>query len=130
MNKYVIAALAILAALTAALAAPAAHAQAQCVPTSTPPCVQTTDGGGTITTEKAPPPSATRVAGAEAAGVGVMIAGILTLDEVLKHWKMYDIIPTRRTPCTRALSTNTTIGSRITRKYTDAGRTTRSSRSV
>jgi hypothetical protein len=98
MNKYVIAALAILAALTAALAAPAAHAQAQCVPTSTPPCVQTTDGGGTITTEKAPPPSATRVAGAEAAGVGVMIAGILTLDEVLKHWKMYDIMTNPSNP--------------------------------
>jgi len=41
--------------------------------------VQTTDAGGTITTEKAPPPSAARVAGAEAAGAeaaGVEAAGV------------------------------------------------------
>jgi hypothetical protein len=96
MNKYIIAVLAILAALTTALAAPAAHAQ--CVPTPTHPCVQTTDAGGTITTEEAPPPSAARVAGAEAAGVEVMIAGTLTLDEVLKHWKMYDVMTNPSNP--------------------------------
>jgi hypothetical protein len=96
MNKHIIAALAILAALTPALAAPAAHAR--CVPTPTQPCVQTTDAGGTITTEKAPPTSAVRVAGAEAAGVEVMIAGTLTLDEVLKHWKIYDIMTNPSNP--------------------------------
>ena len=60
--------------------------------------MQTTDAGGTITTEEAPPPSAARVAGAEAAGVEVMIAGTLTLDEVLKHWKMYDVMTNPSNP--------------------------------
>ena len=60
--------------------------------------MQTTDAGGTITTEKAPPTSAARVAGAEAAGVEAMIAGTLTLGEVLKHWKMYDIMTNPSNP--------------------------------